>query len=68
MKASNDGLKVAASLTVHRVGDMTAGGRKRVCGWLRKIADDLQKEPDAFSKRFRARYYYQPTAYAGDNA
>lgn len=49
---------VAASVTVYRVGDMTTKGRKAVCGWLRKLADDLQNEPDAFAKTFRARYMY----------
>lgn len=47
---------VAASVMVYRVDDMTARGRKAVCGWLRKLADDLQDEPEAFAKTFRARY------------
>jgi hypothetical protein len=50
--------KVAASLTVYRVADMTAKGRKAVCKWLRKIADDLEREPEGFATRFRARYLY----------
>ena len=50
--------KVAASVTVHQVADMTDKGRKAVCDWLRKLARDLQREPDAFSKTFRARYLY----------
>jgi hypothetical protein len=54
----NQGDKVAASVTVYRVGDMTTRGRKAVCGWLRKLADDLQNEPEAFAKTFRARYLY----------
>ena len=33
--------RVAASLTIYRVADMTAKGRKAVCKWLRKVADDL---------------------------
>jgi hypothetical protein len=37
---------------------MTTRGRKAVCGWLRKLADDLQNEPEAFAKTFRARYLY----------
>lgn len=54
----NQGDKVAASVTVYRVGDMTTRGRKAVCGWLRKLADDLQNEPEAFAKTFSARYLY----------
>jgi hypothetical protein len=45
-------------VNVYRVADMTKKGRKAVCGWLRKLANDLEKEPDAFAKRFRARYLY----------
>ena len=56
MKKQGD--KVAASVTVYRVGDMTTRGRKAVCGWLRKLADELQNEPEAFAKTFRARYLY----------
>lgn len=51
---------VAASVTVHHVADMTTKGRKAVCDWLRRIADELQAEPDAFSANFRARYMYAP--------
>ena len=54
----SDKQAVAASVTVYRVGDMTTRGRKAVCGWLRKLADDLQNEPEAFAKTFRARYLY----------
>ena len=54
--------KVAASVTVYRVDDMKTRGRKAVCGWLRKLADDLQNEPEAFAKTFRARYMYPANA------
>ena len=54
--------KVAASVTVYRVADMTKKGRKEVCGWLRKLADDLQREPESFAKTFRAQYLYSPNA------
>lgn len=57
MKTKKDD-KVAASVTVYGVGDMTTRGRKAVCGWLRKLADELQNEPEAFAKTFRARYLY----------
>jgi hypothetical protein len=58
MKQKRDEQAVAASVTVYRVGDMTKRGRKAVCGWLRKLANDLQDEPEAFAKTFRARYLY----------
>lgn len=54
----NEKQNVAASVTVYRVGDMSMKGRKAVCDWLRKLADDLQNEPEAFAKTFRARYLY----------
>ena len=50
--------KAAASLTVYRVADMTDKGRKEICDWLRKLARDLQREPESFGKTFRARYFY----------
>ena len=56
MKKQGD--KVAASLTVYQVADMTDKGRKEVCDWLRKLARDLQREPETFAKTFRARYLY----------
>lgn len=55
------GFKVAASLTVYGVSDMTPGGRKRVVDWLVALASDLLVEPEAFSKTFRARYCYKPS-------
>ena len=56
MKKQGD--KVVASLTVYQVADMTDKGRKEVCDWLRKLARDLQHEPETFAKTFRARYLY----------
>lgn len=50
--------KVAASLSVYEVGDMTDAKRKEVCDWLRKLARDLQRDPKAFSAKFRARFLY----------
>lgn len=50
---------VAASLTVYRVPDMTAKGRREICDWLRKTARDLQFHPQSFAKTFRARYMYE---------
>ena len=57
MKKTRD--KVAASVTVYQVEDMTDKGCKEVCDWLRKLARDLQREPESFAKTFRARYLYQ---------
>ena len=51
-------VKVAASVTVYQVADMTDKGRKEVCDWLRKLAGVLQREPESFAKTFRARYLY----------
>jgi hypothetical protein len=58
----NQGDKVAASVTVYRVADMTDNGRKEVCDWLRKLARDIQREPETFAKTFRARYLYPANA------
>ena len=41
---------------------MTDKGRKEVCDWLRRLARDLQREPEAFAKTFRARYLYPANA------
>jgi hypothetical protein len=53
---------VAASLTVYRVADMSDKGRKEICDWLRKQARDIQREPESFGQRFRARYLYAADA------
>lgn len=58
MKKQGD--KVAASVTVYQVADMTDKGRKEVCDWLRKLARDIQGKPESFAKTFRARYFYTP--------
>lgn len=57
--------KVAASVWVYRVGDMNDKGRKAICTWLRKLADDLQNKPEAFGYTFRARYLYAPMEMGG---
>jgi hypothetical protein len=51
--------KVAASLTVYRVRDMTARGRRDICAWLLRLAQAIWREPESFAKTFRARYYYR---------
>jgi len=50
--------KVAASLTVYGIADMTPKGRRAICAWLCNLAADIQAEPKAFNKTFRARYMY----------
>jgi SPX domain protein involved in polyphosphate accumulation len=54
--------KVAASLTVHGIPDTTPEGLSDICKWLRKLERDIRKTPEAYSKTFRARYYYRATA------
>lgn len=50
--------KAAASLTVHRIDEMTETGLKDVCRWLRKQARDIERHPKSYAKTFRARYLY----------
>lgn len=57
---SKQGEREAASVVIHRVADMTAEGRREVCDWLRRLADNLESEPEAFAKTFRGRYLYAP--------
>lgn len=47
---------VTATVKVRGISDMTTARRKRVCDWLRKLADDIQREPEAFARTFVARY------------
>ncbi len=51
-------MKVAASVTVYRIADMTDKGRKEFCDWLHKLARDFQSKPKSFTKMFRERYLY----------
>ena len=53
-----DASKVAASVTIHEISNMTDKGRKDICDWLRNLARDVQREPESFAKTFRARYLY----------
>jgi hypothetical protein len=53
-----DSYRVAASLVVYGISDMTDKGRKAICDWLRQLARGIQHEPEACAKTFRARYYY----------
>ena len=51
---------VAASLTIHKPGKMSAKGRKEIVAWLRRQASNLLKHGDQYNDTgaFRARYYY----------
>ena len=49
--------KVAATLTIHRIPEMTQRGRKNVVNWLRRLAREILVEPESYAKTFRARYY-----------
>lgn len=60
MKKPTAKVRVAASVVVHQIPNMTEKGRRIICQWLRKLAKDIQNEPDAFAKTFRARYFYTP--------
>lgn len=50
--------KVAASLLVRDIPNMTEKGRKAICNWLRRQATNIQLAPSAYGKTFRARYLY----------
>jgi hypothetical protein len=49
----------AAVITIHRVPDMTPGGRRQIAAWMRKQADYLIKDGKDYTKgRFTARYLH----------
>lgn len=50
--------KVAASMVIYRIPAMSLRGRKNVVNWMRRIARDMLREPESFSRTFRARYFY----------
>ena len=50
----------AAVVTIHRPGEMSPRGRRRIAAWLRRTAETLVKDGDKLSPtRFTARYIYQ---------
>lgn len=49
----------AATLTIHRAGDMTPKGRKDIAAWLRHCAVSLLKHGADYSKRVTASYRYE---------
>lgn len=51
---------LVASATVHGIPSMTASARRDLCNWLRKLARDIQREPEAYAEKFRARFYLVP--------
>ena len=48
--------KIVASIMVREISDMTRRGRRDICAWLRKQAQFIEDNPEAFSKEYRARY------------
>ena len=51
--------KTAASLTIKAPGRMDKRGRKRIAGWLRRVARHFVARGYLYTKgNFRARYLY----------
>jgi hypothetical protein len=50
--------KTAAVVTIHRAGEMSPRGRRRIAAWLRRQAGFLEKYPNELSSRYTARYIY----------
>lgn len=49
----------AATVTIHRAGEMTAAGRRDIALWLRRTANLLTSKGDKLGARFTARYMYR---------
>ena len=52
--------KVAATVIIYDAPRMSKKGREQVAEWLANQAKTLFEYGDAYSKQFRARYYYKP--------
>jgi len=52
--------KTVATLTVHDLSNMETRQVRCIRDWLRRLADDIGAHPQAYSKRFTARYHYVP--------
>lgn len=61
-KKTKSQVKSAATLTVHRAGQMTPKGRASVVKWLRQQASNLSRHGKLYSARFTARYLYAEKA------
>lgn len=48
--------KAVAVITIKDAGEMTADGRKVIADWIRRQADDLERDGPEYAGRFRARY------------
>ena len=48
----------AARVVIVRGGDMSAGGRRRIAGWLRRQATFLERHADQMAPRYSARWLY----------
>lgn len=51
--------KAAATLTIHRMADMTPSGRRRIAQWLRDQVGWIEAYGKELSPRFTARYLYK---------
>lgn len=49
--------EAVAIITLRHIADMHKRGRKAVAAYLRKIADHVEREGDAFSGRTVCRYH-----------
>lgn len=45
-----------ATVTIHRAGEMTPEGRKKLADWLRYHAQALEDEGDNYATRFTGQY------------
>lgn len=48
--------KSIARLVIHRAGEMSPYGREDIAQWLRKQAEQLERDGENYSKVFTARY------------
>lgn len=53
-------MKVAATLTIRDVPNMTKNGRAAIRTWLCRLGLHIWLHPESFAKTFRARYMYGP--------
>ena len=51
--------KLAATLTIHRMADMTPAGRRRLAQWLRDQVGWIEAYGKELAPRFTARYHYK---------
>lgn len=49
--------RLVATLTVHRVNDLSSKGAEDLYTWLFKVRDQLYFDPQEIGNRYTARYY-----------